>query len=156
MSPLTPLLSPCARCAVGSYPKGSLITGLKEASAVCGVNVYHAGTALNQVSEEMVLLSGTTCLNRHWADCDRFPSIPSLPSRGLLIQSRTALLLISLLIITSVQSMRFYSSPSEEYYITLLPASRRDCLLRRLGYMIFSTSVIYISVAIITRERLSS
>lgn len=35
----------------GSYEKGKVITGIEDASAVDGVTVYHAGTAVNEAGE---------------------------------------------------------------------------------------------------------
>jgi hypothetical protein len=71
------IIAPLALCAAGSYPKGSVITGLEEASAVCGVNVYHAGTALNQVSEEGMFL--VRAWYKDYTLC-RLRTTPLLPS----------------------------------------------------------------------------
>ena len=45
----------------GSYEKGKVITGIEDASAMDGVTVYHAGTAVNEDGE--VVTSGGRVLD---------------------------------------------------------------------------------------------
>jgi hypothetical protein len=48
----------------GSYPKGSIITGLDAAKTAPGAHVYHAGTAVNEVIY-MICMSSTATAMRY-------------------------------------------------------------------------------------------